>query len=245
LTILTKIANFNLFGGFMQGTIHSPTDLAPYIDHTLLKADACEQDIARLCMEALKNQFKAVCVNSTFVSLTREYLSRSNVLSAAVVGFPLGAHLTYVKALEAELAVADGASEIDMVLRIDLVKTQQWRAVEADIAAVVKASGTAIVKVILETGLLNTEEIVGACKASEGAGAAFVKTATGFLGRGATIDDVRLMRTSCSTAVKIKASGGIKTFAQAADLIANGADRLGTSSGVFLVSGDSAGSGGY
>lgn len=229
----------------MQGTIQSPPDLAPYIDHTLLKADASEQDIIRLCEEALKHGFKAVCVNPTFVGLTRKHLAHSKILSAAVVGFPLGTHLARVKALEAELAVGDGAGEIDMVIRIDLVKARDWRAVEADIASVVKASGVAGVKVILETGLLSQDEIVGACKASEAAGAAFVKTATGFLGRGATIEDIRLMRATCSSSVKIKASGGVKTFAQAAELIAAGADRLGTSSGIFLVSGDGAASAGY
>jgi len=229
----------------VQGSIKTPLDLASLIDHTLLKADAVEADIVRLCNEAMTHQFKAVCVNPPFVRLTREILASSKVLSAAVVGFPLGAHHARVKALETELAVGDGAAEIDMVLRIDLVKARDWRGVEADIAAVVRAAGPAGVKVILETGLLNTEEIVGACKASESAGAAFVKTATGFLGRGATIEDVHLMRSSCSPSVKIKASGGVKTFEQAVAMVEAGADRLGTSSGVFLVSGHGAASAGY
>lgn len=222
----------------MQGTISRPSDLAPFIDHTLLKAEAGEKDVVRLCEEARAHRFKAVCVNPTFVRLAHRNLEGSGVLTASVIGFPLGAHLTRIKALETELAVADGASEIDMVLRIDLAKAADWRSVENDIAAVVKAAGNAIVKVILETGLLSGEEIAGACKASEAAGAAFVKTATGFLGRGASLEDILLMRRSCSPHVKIKASGGIKTFAQAKQLIEAGADRLGTSSGVHLVSGD-------
>lgn len=222
----------------MQGTISQPSDLAPLIDHTLLKAEAGEKDIRRLCEEARTNRFKAVCVNPTFVRLCHRTLTGSGVLTASVIGFPLGAHLTRIKALETELAVADGAAEIDMVLRIDLVKAGDWQGVETDIAAVVKAAGPALVKVILETGLLTNDEIVGACKASEAAGAAFVKTATGFLGRGASLEDILLMRKSCSPHVKIKASGGIKTFAQAKQLIEAGANRLGTSSGVHLVSGD-------
>lgn len=222
----------------MQGTIARPSDLAPFIDHTLLKAEAGEKDILKLCDEARAHRFKAVCVNPTFVRLANRTLAGSGVLTASVIGFPLGAHLARIKALETELAVADGAAEIDMVLRIDLVKAGDWRGVESDIAAVVKAADQALVKVILETGLLTNDEIVGACKASEAAGAAFVKTATGFLGRGASLEDILLMRKSCSPRVQIKASGGVKTFAQAKQLIEAGANRLGTSSGVHLVSGD-------
>lgn len=224
----------------MQGTISRPIDLAPLIDHTLLKAEATADDISRLCDEARKHRFKAVCVNPVFVRLAHQSLAETGVLTASVIGFPLGAHLAKVKAIETELAVADGAAEIDMVLRIDLAKSGDWRGVEADVSAVVKAAGPALVKVILETGLLSNDEIISACKASEAAGAAFVKTATGFLGRGASIDDVLLMRKSCSPHVKIKASGGIKSFAQAKALVEAGAERLGTSSGVFLVSGDGA-----
>lgn len=229
----------------MQSTITQARDLASFIDHTLLKPDATENDIRKLCEEARHFGFKAVCVNPVFVKQTRKWLRKSPVLTASVVGFPLGASHTRTKALEAELAVHDGAAEIDMVIRIDLVKERRWKKVERDIAEVVKASGPALVKVILETGLLTEEEIVRACKCSEAAGAAFVKTSTGFLGRGATIEDVRLMRKSCSPAVKIKASGGIKSFEQARALIEAGADRLGSSSGVLIVSGQIAASGSY
>lgn len=214
--------------------IRQPTDLAPYIDHTLLKADATSIDIRKLCSEARVHEFKAVCVNPVFVALTRELLNDTNVITASVIGFPLGASLSVAKVRETELAIQDGATEIDMVLRLDLAKENRWKEAEADIAAVVRATkGAAAVKVILETGLLTNEQISSACRISETAGAAFVKTSTGFLGRGATIEDVKLMRRSC--ALEIKASGGVKTFAQALALIETGATRLGTSSGVALV----------
>jgi deoxyribose-phosphate aldolase len=229
----------------MQGTrtILSPADLAPFIDHTLLKPEAVAGDIERLCREAREHRFKAVCVNPIHVRRTREILEGSAVLTASVIGFPLGASLARVKALETELAMKDGAAEIDMVVRVDLVKEARWREAEADIAEVVKAATGSPVKVILETGLLTTEQIVEACKVSEAAGAAFVKTATGFLGRGATIEDVLLMRKTCSARVQVKASGGVKTFEQAKAMIEAGATRLGTSSGVALVLGAPAGSG--
>lgn len=221
----------------------SPRELASFIDHTLLKAESTIEDIDRLCQEAREHSFKAVCVNPIFVSRTRERLSGSNVLTASVIGFPLGASLSQTKALETELAVRDGAAEIDMVIRVDLVKTAQWKLAEADVAAVVAAAGRARVKVILETGLLTPEEIRAACKLVEQAGAAFVKTTTGFLGRGATLEDVRLMRESCS--LEIKASGGVKSFEQAKAMIDAGATRIGTSSGVALVTSGESGSAGY
>jgi deoxyribose-phosphate aldolase len=224
----------------MQGTLAAPGDLAQFIDHTLLKADAVEQDIVRLCNEAKTHRFKAVCVNPIFVPLAFEQLKGTEILVASVVGFPLGAHSSAIKALETAIAVSEGAAEIDMVMRIDLAREHKWAAVEDDIATVVRASALAKVKVILETGLLTKEEIASACKASEAAGASFVKTSTGFLGRGASLEDVEIMRASCSPRVKIKASGGIKTFEQAKALIEAGADRLGTSSGVFLVGGQNA-----
>jgi deoxyribose-phosphate aldolase len=217
---------------------HAPAELAPFIDHTLLKADASQTDIDRLCEEAAKFKFKAVCVNPIFVRRTRERLSGSLVLTASVIGFPLGASLSLVKARETELAARDGASEIDMVMRLDLAKAGLWAKVQSDINEVVRAAPEAIVKVILETGLLTPQEIVHACHASEQAGAHFVKTATGFIGRGATLEDIELMRKSCSANMQIKASGGIKSFAQAKAMIEAGATRIGTSSGVSLVNGD-------
>lgn len=229
----------------MQSTtsVKTPADLAPFIDHTLLKPEATLKDIEKLCEEAKRYSFKAVCVNPIFVKATRGFLAGTNVLTASVIGFPLGTQVSRIKALETEIAIADGAKEIDMVLRLDLAKAGQWKAAEDDIAAVVKAAGGNIVKVILETGLLTNDEIVQACRASEKAGAHFVKTATGFLGRGASVEDVHLMRKSVTPNMEIKASGGVKTFAQAVAMIEAGATRLGTSSGVALVTGAQAGSG--
>lgn len=226
----------------MTQKIESPQALASYIDHTLLKPEATLTDIEKLCGEAKRYGFKAVCVNPTFVKATREFLKDSEVLTASVIGFPLGLSLPEVKAKETELAIRDGAREIDMVLRLDLAKTDKWAEVEADISAVVKAASGYPVKVILETGLLTENQIVEACRASERAKAAFVKTATGFLGRGATIEDVQLMKKACS--LEIKASGGVKTFEQAKAMIDAGATRLGTISGVQLVTGAQA-QGGY
>jgi deoxyribose-phosphate aldolase len=220
----------------LDTSVKVPSDLAPYIDHTLLKADSTIGEVEKLCFEARQYSFKAVCVNPVHVRRTREFLSGSNVMTASVIGFPLGANLARMKAFETEFAIKDGAAEVDMVIRIDLIKEARWREAEADIAEVVNAAAGRTVKVILETGLLLPEQIIEACKVSEAAGAAFVKTATGFLGRGATIEDIILMRKACSMRVQIKASGGVKTFDQAMALIAAGANRLGTSSGVSLVS---------
>lgn len=223
-------------------TIEKPADLAQYIDHTLLKPEATLADIQKLCEEAKKHSFKAVCVNPVFVKATRGFLAGSKVLTASVIGFPLGLSLSEVKAKETELAIRDGATEIDMVIRLDLVKAGKWDEVAEDISAVVKAAQGHKVKVILETGLITPEQITECCKASEKAKAAFVKTATGFLGRGAAIEDISLMKKSCS--LEIKASGGVKTFEQAVAMIEAGATRLGTSSGVQLVTGAQA-LGGY
>ena len=226
--------------GLTSKSITEPSELAAYIDHTLLKPETTAKDIERLCEEARQHSFKAVCVNPNFVRLTREKLAGTNVLTASVIGFPLGVSLPTVKALETELAIRDGASEIDMVIRLDLVKAGRWEEATSDIAEVVRAARGAVVKVILETGMLSTGEIVRACQASSEAGAAFVKTATGFLGRGATVDDILLMRKSCPASVQIKASGGVKTFDQAKAMIEAGATRIGTSSGVQLVTGTTA-----
>lgn len=226
----------------MKNSVSNPQALAAYIDHTLLKPESTLADIEKLCSEAKRYNFKAVCVNPTFVKATREFLKDSAVLTASVIGFPLGLSQPEVKALETKLAIEDGAKEIDMVIRLDLVKTGKWNEVVEDISAVVKAAGGNPVKVILETGLLTEEQIVEACRASEKAKAAFVKTATGFLGRGASIEDVQLMKKSC--ALEVKASGGVKTFEQAKAMIEAGATRLGTSSGVQLVTGGES-KGGY
>jgi deoxyribose-phosphate aldolase len=212
--------------------------LARYIDHTLLKPQTRGQEIERLCGEARRFGFYGVCVNGRWVPLCRELLAGSGVAISAVVGFPLGAAHPLVKALEAERAVRDGAGEIDMVISVGDLLDGQWRAVEDDIRGVCDAvRGSAIVKVILETGLLDDDQKRIACRLAAEAGAHFVKTSTGFGLGGATADDVRLMRSCVPPEMKVKASGGIRDAETARIMIEAGADRLGTSSGVAIVSG--------
>jgi deoxyribose-phosphate aldolase len=212
-------------------------NLAQYIDHTLLKPEATSLQINSLCQEALEYKFKGVCVNSKFVSFASSLLQNSGILTISVVGFPLGACLTKVKIDEAVLAESYGANELDMVLSVGAIKDGLWDYVEQDIQAVTKAVSIPV-KVILETGLLENDEIVKACKIAEIAGAKFVKTCTGFAVGGATVEHIKLMRNAVSGAIQVKASGGIKSLGQAEALIAAGATRLGTSSGVQLVSGE-------
>jgi deoxyribose-phosphate aldolase len=231
----------------------TPAELAAFIDHTLLRADATEDDITNLCEEAFRHRFYAVCVNSGHVAYAAKALEQiavnhkhdSRVRIAAVVGFPLGACTTSTKVFEAQECIRLGAEEIDMVVRLDFVKTGEFDRVSEDIASVVqsvtKLKPRGIVKVILETGLLTHEQIARATRAADEAGAHFIKTCTGFSTAGApagaaTVEHVALMRESARSHVKIKASGGIRTFEMARNLIIAGADRLGTSSGVSLVS---------
>lgn len=223
-----------------------PADLARLIDHTLLKPDALDAHIEALCAEAIQHRFFAVCVNGAHVARASALLKGSEVRVAAVVGFPLGAMASRVKAYEAEAAAQDGALELDMVLRIDLIKGGENARAEADIAAVVRAVPSCVVKVILETGLLSREEIVRACHIAEQAGAHFVKTSTGFAhGKGATTEHVALMRASVSEHMGVKASGGIRSFEDACALVEAGATRLGTSAGVALVTRSASLNGGY
>lgn len=212
--------------------------LNKYIDHTLLKPDATYDDIKKLCHEAMEYGFYAVCVNSRWVSTAKRFLEGSDVKIASVVGFPLGAMNTEAKVFETEMACKLGATEIDMVIDLGGLKSGDLDAVEKDIAGVVEAANrsNAIVKVILETGLLSHEEIVTSCKLSESAGAAFVKTSTGFGHGGATIEHVSLMRQSVSPDISVKASGGVRDKETALLMIDAGADRIGTSSGVAIVS---------
>ncbi|MEY9091734.1 deoxyribose-phosphate aldolase [Paenibacillus sp. RC84] len=220
-------------------------DLASYIDHTLLKPEARSGDIRKLCGEAKEFGFYSVCVNSEWVPLCREELQGTAVKVCAVVGFPLGASLPEVKAFEAAKAAEYGAEEIDMVLAVGTLLEGNAEAVRDDIRQVVDAvKGRAIVKVILETGFLSDDQIVLACRLAEEAGAAFVKTSTGFGPGGATAEHVRLMRQSVSVAVRVKASGGVRDLETARSMIEAGAQRLGTSSGVALMSG-AAGSSSY
>ncbi len=204
--------------------------LNTYLDHTLLKADASRVDILRVVEEAKYYHTASVCVNSCYAALVSENLRGSGVKTCVVVGFPLGAMSTAAKALEAALAVRDGAEEVDMVLNIGLAKSGEWDAVQTDIAAIVAASKPAIVKVILETCLLTQDEKVRACLAAKSAGAAFVKTSTGFSTGGATMEDIALMRRTVGPDMGVKASGGVRTREQAEAMIAAGATRIGCSS---------------
>jgi deoxyribose-phosphate aldolase len=211
--------------------------IANTIDHTLLRPDATFKDFEKLCQEALRHNFFSVCVNSSAVAFCKKQLLNHKASIVSVVGFPTGACLSSAKAFEAEAALRAGANEIDMVIALGALKDRRFREVESDIKAVVSVTSGSILKVILETHLLNDEETVLACKVSEQAGAAFVKTSTGFSGGGATVEDVILMKKSIGNSVSVKASGGIKTLAQAQAMLAAGASRLGTSSGVSILTG--------
>ena len=211
--------------------------LAKYIDHTLLKADATPEQIKKLCAEAEEYQFASVCVNSCYARLAHECLRGRGVAVCCVVGFPLGAMSPRAMAYEARCAAEDGASEIDMVLPIGALKAGDDETVRETIGAVVEAvTGRAIVKVILEACLLTDAEKVRACQLAESVGAAFVKTSTGFSSGGATEHDVALMRKSFSSAVQVKAAGGIRDRETALRMIAAGADRIGASAGIQIVS---------
>ena len=210
-------------------------NIAPKIDHTMLKPDATSDTIRRYCREALQYGFASVCVNSCQVPLVVSELAGSEVKTCSVVGFPLGAMSTAAKAFEAECAVKEGASEIDMVINIGAVKDHNWDLVQRDIAAVVDASKPAAVKVILETCLLTDEEKAKACEASVAAGAAFVKTSTGFSTGGATPEDVSLMKKTVAGKALVKASGGIRTPEDAQALLEAGADRIGAGNGIPLL----------
>ena len=212
-------------------------DLNRYIDHTLLAAAATREDILQVCDEAKGYRTASVCVNSCWVPLVHRALSGSGVKTCTVVGFPLGAMSTAGKAAETRQAVTDGAEEIDMVINLGLVKSGEWDAVQTDIAAVVEASGSALVKVIIETCLLTEEEKVKACQAAKAAGADFVKTSTGFSTSGATVEDIALMRRTVGPEMGVKASGGVRTREQALAMIAAGATRIGASSSKKIIEG--------
>lgn len=210
-------------------------DIAKKIDHTMLKADADAETITRYCKEAKEYKFASVCVNSCHVPLVSSLLKGSGVMTCCVVGFPLGAMLTTAKAFEASESAKAGAQEIDMVINIGAIKDKNWDFVRNDIKAVVDASKPAIVKVIIETCLLTQEEKVKACELSEEAGAAFVKTSTGFSTGGATVSDIRLMRETVGGRLQVKASGGIRTPEFARELAEAGADRIGAGNGIVLI----------
>lgn len=209
------------------------------IDHTLLKAEATEGDIKKLCKEAVEHRFVSVCVNPSYVPLSRDCLEGSDVKVCTVIGFPLGATTTETKVYEAREAIENGAKEVDMVINIGAVKSGDWDYVKNDIESIYLAvSGHALLKVIIETSLLTDEEKVRVCTICKMVGVDFVKTSTGFSTGGATVEDVRLMRKVVGSEIGVKASGGIRDAATAKAMVDAGANRLGTSSGVVIVSGE-------
>jgi deoxyribose-phosphate aldolase len=221
------------------GNFPDDPDYAGMIDHTLLKPDATADQIAQLCYEARKYHFASVCVNPTHVKLCAELLQGTEVEVCTVIGFPLGASSPDVKAFEAQTAINDGATEIDMVLNIGALKAGDLTLVAHDINEVVKVGhqAGAIVKVIIETALLSDEEKVTACLLAKEAGADFVKTSTGFSGGGATVEDINLMRRVVGPEMGVKASGGVRDFEDAQHMVEAGATRIGASAGVKIVQG--------
>ncbi len=224
------------------GVIPQDIDLAKMIDHTLLKPDATQQEIAQLCFEARKYGFASVCINPTWVSLCAELLKGSSVKVCTVIGFPLGATSSETKAFETETAIKQGATEIDMVINIGALKARDLDTVAKDILGVVKVAHPrgALVKVIIETVLLTDEEKTIASLLAKEAGADFVKTSTGFAGGGATAHDVALMRKAVGPEMGVKASGGVRTFEDAEKMIQAGATRIGASAGVKIIQGPAA-----
>ncbi|HOX44020.1 MAG TPA: deoxyribose-phosphate aldolase [Myxococcota bacterium] len=220
--------------------------MAAYIDHTLLKPDATEKEIRKLCEEARQHSFASVCVNPGRVKLCAELLRGSPVKVCTVIGFPLGATTPTSKAIETRDAIANGANEIDMVLNIGALKSGDDGLVSQDIEGVVQAArGQALVKVILETALLTREEKIKACLLAKAAGANFVKTSTGFSSGGATVQDIALMRETVGPDMGVKASGGIRDRATAEAMVAAGATRIGASASVAIATGQKTAGKGY
>lgn len=213
-------------------------ELARMIDHTILKADAKESEVEKLCKEALEYNFASVCVNPSMVEKAYSMLKGSEVKVCTVIGFPLGATTTEVKAFETEDVIKKGATEVDMVINVGKLKEGNLEYVKKDIEAVVNAAkGKALTKVIIETCLLTDEEKVTACKLSKEAGADFVKTSTGFSTGGATKEDIKLMRETVGENVGVKASGGVRSLEDAMAMIENGANRIGASASIAICEG--------
>lgn len=205
------------------------------IDHTVLKADTPLETVKRICDEAREYDFASVCINPCHVAYCADYLKDCDVKICTVVGFPLGANTSAVKAFETKDAIANGADEIDMVINIGALKDKNYDLVRDDVKAVVEAANGTLVKVILETCLLTEEEIKKACELCVEAKADFVKTSTGFSTRGATIRDVEIMKEAVQGKAKVKAAGGVRTHEDMVNIVAAGADRIGTSAGCSLV----------
>ncbi len=216
-----------------------------YIDHTLLKATATKAEIKEICDEAKKYNFYAVCVNGSYVPYVKEELKDSGVNIAAVIGFPLGAMSTKAKVFEAEQAVRDGATEIDMVIQIGKLIDGDYEYVENDIREIKKAIGDNVLKVIIETCYLTDDQKKKACELALNAEADYVKTSTGFGTGGATFEDVKLMKDVVKDNAKVKASGGVKDYETAEKYVELGASRLGTSSGVKIIEGETVGENDY
>lgn len=209
--------------------------LAKMIDHTILKAEATDAEVEKLCTEALKYNFASVCVNPSMVKKASKLLKNSNIGVCTVIGFPLGANTTEVKAFETKNAIENGAAEVDMVINIGKLKEGNLEYVKNDIESVVNAtSGKALTKVIIETCILTDEEKIKVCKIAKEAGADFVKTSTGFSNAGATAKDIKLMRKTVGKELGVKASGGIRTLKDAMIMIENGATRIGTSASISI-----------
>jgi deoxyribose-phosphate aldolase len=230
--------------GAAPGVGEVPANLAKLIDHTMLKPEATRDEVVKLCDEARKYRFASVCVNTTWVPLCKSMLAGSDVMVCAVVGFPLGAMLPTAKAYEARDAVRAGAKEIDMVINIGALKSKDYETVFEDICRVVKSAAPAGVKVILETSALDQEEKIIGCTLSKLAGAAFVKTSTGFGKGGATVEDVALMRRVVGPDLGVKASGGVRTADDAIKMAQAGATRIGASASVAIVTGATEGAAG-
>lgn len=205
------------------------------IDHTVLKADTPLETVKRICDEAMEYGFASVCINPCHVAYCADYLKDSDVNVCTVIGFPLGANTSAVKAFETKDAIANGADEIDMVMNIGALKDKNYDLVRDDVKAVVEAANGTLVKVILETCLLTEDEIKKACELCVEANADYVKTSTGFSTRGATIEDVRIMKEAVHGKAKVKAAGGVRTPEDMVKIVAAGADRIGTSAGCSLV----------
>lgn len=212
-------------------------NIASYIDHTLLAADAIQDKIQKLCEEAKQWHFASVCVNTCWTKFCAHQLKDSGVNVCVVVGFPLGAMCTKAKAYEAKCAIEDGATEVDMVINVGFLKDKKDDLVEEDIREVKKACGDKHLKVIIEACLLSEEEKVRACQLAAKAGADFVKTSTGFSKWGAKEEDVSLMRETVGESVRVKAAGGIRTYEDAVKMISAGANRLGCSAGIAIIQG--------
>lgn len=213
-------------------------NIAKMIDHTALKPETTKEMIVKLCQEAKEYQFASVCVNPYWVQLSSNELKGTGIDVCTVIGFPLGANTSETKAFETKNAIANGATEVDMVINVGALKSGDLDTVEADIRAVVEASGDVLVKVILETCLLTKEEIVKVSELSVKAGADFVKTSTGFSTGGATAEDIALMRKTVGPDIGVKASGGVRTKEDVMVMIEAGASRIGASAGVSIVSGN-------